>query len=93
MACLGEAALACGSTVGVFARSVLDQVAPALEQSTITQGILRRAGAAVEALTGHGTLELFQESARDAVARISADLRRFADDEPAVVINVASTEP
>jgi myo-inositol-1-phosphate synthase len=47
----------------------------------------------VEALTGHGTLELFQESARDAVARISADLQRFAGGDPAIVINVASTEP
>ena len=89
---LADAAVACGSTVGVFARPVLDAVLNVLEQGPITIGILRRAGAAVEALGG-ATAELFQESARDAVDRISRDLQRFAGDEPAVVVNVASTEP
>lgn len=90
---LGEAALACGSTTAVFARSVLDQVAPELDGSPITQGILRRAGAAVEALTGPERLELFQESARDAVRRIARDMTAAADGGPAVVVNLASTEP
>ena len=90
---LGEAALACGSTVGVFARPVLDAVVPVLDAAPITQGILRRAGAAVEALSGPGRLELFQETAAAAVERISADLQAFAAGEPAVVVNVASTEP
>lgn len=90
---LGEAALSCGSTVGVFARSVLDQVARVLDAAPITQGILRRAGAAVEALSGPDMLELFQESARHAVERISRDLRTFSAGQETVVVNVASTEP
>ena len=90
---MGEAALACGSTVGVFARSVLDEVAAELRGSPITLGILRRAGAAVEALSGPETHGLFRESASDAVERISADLRTFSGGEPTVVVNLASTEP
>jgi myo-inositol-1-phosphate synthase len=90
---LADAALACGSTVGVFARSVLDAVVPVLEEAPITQGILRRAGAAVEALGGHERLELFQESAGDAVERIRRDLQQAAVGGPMVMVNVASTEP
>lgn len=90
---LAEAALSCTSTVSIFSRAVLDSVTPVLEEMPITQGILRRAGAAVEALTGPERLELFQESASDAVQRIQQDLEEFAGDEAAVVINVASTEP
>lgn len=90
---LAEASLSCSSTVSIFSRSVLDEVTPALEEMPITQGILRRAGAAVEALTGPERLELFQETAADAVRRIQEDLEAFADGEKAVVINVASTEP
>lgn len=90
---LGEAALACGSTVGVFARSVLDEVAGELRSSPITVGILRRAGAAVEALSGPETHGLFRESAAGAVDRISGDLRAFSGEEATVVVNVASTEP
>lgn len=90
---LADAALGCSSTLGIFAPAVLDAVTPELEKAPITQGILRRVGAAVEALGGIDTAELFQESARGAVDRISRDLERFAAGEAAVVINVASTEP
>lgn len=90
---IAEAALACGSTVGVFSRNVMDAAVPELESAPITQGILRRAGAAVEALTGSERLELFQEPARTAVDRISRDLQRAAGEGPAVVVNLASTEP
>ena len=88
---MAEAALGCSSTVGVFSGAVLEAVMEELEKAPVTLGILRRAGAAVEALGG--AAELFQESARGAVDRISRDLQRFASGEAAVVINVASTEP
>ncbi|HEX6925231.1 MAG TPA: inositol-3-phosphate synthase [Longimicrobiaceae bacterium] len=90
---VAEAAADSASTRAVFAPSVLEGVLPVLRQAPLTVGILRRAGAAVEALGGAESLELFQESARDAIARVTADLERFADGEQTVVVNVASTEP
>jgi myo-inositol-1-phosphate synthase len=90
---LGDAVRACSAAVGVFAAGVLDAVAPELERVPITRGILRGGGAAVEALARAGAAEHAGETVRDAIRRLTRDLRTFAAGEPTVVVNLASTEP
>jgi myo-inositol-1-phosphate synthase len=78
-------------TVGVFPPPLVEAVAEPLSNVPVTRGILRGGGESVRALAGDEVHA--PESARDAVARIAADLRSFAGGEPAVMVNVASTEP
>ena len=90
---LRDAALGCASTVAVFHPAVLEAVGQELHEMPISYGILRRAGAAVESLTGAEAGDLLRETARDAVNRIASDLRAFSDGDGSVVVNMASTEP
>jgi myo-inositol-1-phosphate synthase len=90
---MADAVLACPSIGTVFSFPVLQQLLPRLEDLPITPGILRGAGEAVRGLADAGVGELLDEGARAAVDRIMRDLRAFAGDEPAVVVNLASTEP
>lgn len=89
---LGQAVLDSPHTRGTFDPRVLERVAEQLRAVPITIGIARGAGLAMEPLLGPGAAELRGERARDAVERISADLEAFAAGEPAVVVNIASTE-
>jgi myo-inositol-1-phosphate synthase len=89
---LAEAARASADAVGVFSPAILDAVAPDLERSRITLGVRRGGGAGVATLDevpDGGT----PEPARAAARRIAVDLLDFSEDEPVVVVNLASTEP
>jgi myo-inositol-1-phosphate synthase len=88
-----EAALECSSTASIFPAPVVSAVADRLASIPITRGILRGGGVAIETLAGSAAVEMVKETARDAVARITADLADFAGEDDAVVVNVASTEP
>ncbi|MBW3629536.1 MAG: inositol-3-phosphate synthase, partial [Gemmatimonadetes bacterium] len=88
-----EAALECSSTAAIFSPQVVAAVADRLKRIPITRGILRGGGIAVETLAGAAAAEMSRETAREAIDRITADLRAFAGDDQAVVVNVASTEP
>jgi myo-inositol-1-phosphate synthase len=91
---LGEAASQCSSTASVFAPYVVETVARRLAETPITRGILRGGGIAIENLAGDAAGEMRKETARDAVDRVTADLRGFAgDDADTVVVNLSSTEP
>jgi myo-inositol-1-phosphate synthase len=90
---LGDAVLECSSSRTVFASPVLEAVARELDHVPVTRGILRGGGVAIEALAGAGASDMLREPARDAIARITADLREFAGDDQAVIVNAASTEP
>lgn len=90
---LADSALACLSAVGSFAAPVLDAVMPELDQIHITPGILRGGGKVVDALAGPEMSADASARARDVVGRLVADLQAFANGEPTVVVNVASTEP
>jgi myo-inositol-1-phosphate synthase len=91
---LGEAALACRSTASTFPAFVVKAVADRLAGVPITRGVLRGGGIAIEALAGDAAAEMRKETAREAVDRVTADLRQFIGDDPeAVVVNLSSTEP
>lgn len=90
---LGEAARANAASVGVFSPALLDILAPELERIPVTRGILRGGGAAIEALADEDTVRGAAEPVRTAARRIAAELLDFADDGPAVVVNLASVEP
>jgi myo-inositol-1-phosphate synthase len=90
---LGAAARECPAAMAIFPPHVVSAVAERLEAIPVTRGILRGGGAAVEALAGTSIAHMTGETARDAIARITDDLRAFAGEGPAVVINAASTEP
>ncbi len=79
------------AAVGAFPTAVVEAVMPELERISITRGTLRGGGRAVEALA-EGEPDL-SESAREAIDRITSDLQGFAAGAPAVVVNLASTEP
>ena len=79
--------------VGCFPVALIDAVMPALERITITRGILRGGGPAVDALARDQRVASAAGNARDALSRILADLERFANGAPTVVVNLASTEP
>lgn len=64
-----------------------------LSSVPITRGVLRGGGGVIEALAGTLAPEMVRETAREAVERITADLRAFLGDGEGVVVNVASTEP
>lgn len=89
---LADSARASLAAVGSFPASVVDAVFPELERVQIAPGVLRGGGKAVEALAHPGT-ELRGASAREHIDRLVAELRRFGDGEPLVVVNLASTEP
>ena len=90
---MAEAVLACSSTTTVFPAPVVERVAERLAGVPITRGILRGGGVAVDALAGTEAAEMAREPVRDAVDRVTAELREFARGDEAVVVNVASTEP
>jgi myo-inositol-1-phosphate synthase len=90
---LAEAARANAGMVGVFPPAVLDAVAPDLQRGRITRGMQRGGGAAVAALDEESMNARPTEAARPAADRIAQDLVDFAVGEPAVVVNLASTEP
>lgn len=90
---LAESAPAALASVDCFPASVIEALRSDLETFHVTRGILRGSGRAVEALAGVGAADDARERARAAVARITADLRAFAGGEPAVVVNLSSTEP
>jgi myo-inositol-1-phosphate synthase len=79
--------------VGVFPVAMIDALMPDLEQIRITRGILRGGGPAIDALAGDQRAAGAAGSAREVVQRIVDDIRAFADGQPTVVVNLASTEP
>jgi myo-inositol-1-phosphate synthase len=90
---LAESAVQCMAAVGAFPAAVLDAVMPDLEQILLTRGILRGGGRAVDALAGSAGGEKPRGTAREKVGRVIADLQSFAGEAPAIVVNLASTEP
>jgi myo-inositol-1-phosphate synthase len=86
-----EAVSEAASSVEVFSKPVLEALAPELRAVPVTRGILRGGGEAVRVLAEgeeHGA-----ETVREAVARITRDLRAFTAGEAAAVVNCSSTEP
>jgi myo-inositol-1-phosphate synthase len=79
--------------VGTFPVAMIDALMPDLERIAITRGVLRGGGAAIDALAGDQRAATASGTAREVLDRIVADIRRFADGEPTVVVNLASTEP
>ena len=90
---LAESAKEVLAGVGTFPVAMIDAMRPEFERIAVTRGIVRGGGPAIDALAGSHLAAGAAGSARDAVARILADLRAFAGDEPTVVVNLASTEP
>jgi myo-inositol-1-phosphate synthase len=79
--------------VGTFPVAMIDALMPELERITITRGVLRGGGAAIDALAGDQRVATASGTARQVVDRIVADIRDFSRGEPTVVVNLASTEP
>ena len=90
---LAESAHATLAGVGSFPVAMIDSLRPDLERITITRGVLRGGGAAIDALAGDQRAATASGTAREAIDRIVADIRAFAQGEPTVVVNLASTEP
>ena len=90
---LAEAVMGCSATSAIFQHAVLQAVDKRLEGVPLTRGILRGGGAAIERLAGVDAAAMAGETAREAVARVSADLGTFLGGEAGVVVNIASTEP
>ena len=90
---LAETAHAALAGVGSFPVSMIDALRPDLERIRITRGVLRGGGAAIDALAGDERAATASGSARESVDRLVADIRAFAQGEPTVVVNLASTEP
>ena len=90
---LARSAHATLAGVGTFPVAMIDALMPDLERITITRGILRGGGAAIDALAGEQRAATASGSARQAIDRLVADIRAFARGEPTVVVNVTSTEP
>jgi myo-inositol-1-phosphate synthase len=86
---LADSVRASMAVVGVFPPAVLDALAPALEEVPVTRGIVRdAAGTRVGPDAAGGAARL-----REAIERVAGDIADFAAGEPAVVVNLASTEP
>lgn len=82
----------------VFSQSLLDDVAPILEEldSNIRPGTLINVGETIHSLAGSKAKKNVGESPRTAIERISADLNCFRDArrlDHVIVMNLASTEP
>ena len=93
---LADSAPGAIASIGSFPERVVDALLPELAAIPVTRGILRGGGRGVAALAGDEPLAELRElqgSARDAIARVGADLRAFAAGAPALVVNLASTEP
>jgi myo-inositol-1-phosphate synthase len=90
---LAESAHAALAGVGVFPVAMIDALQPDLERIAITRGVLRGGGAAIDALAGDERAATASGTARETIDRIVADIRAFAQGEPTVVVNLASTEP
>ena len=90
---LSESAHAVLAGVGIFPAATIDALTPELDRISVTRGILRGGGAAIDALAGDERGATASGSAREAVDRLVADIRAFSKGEPTVVVNLASTEP
>ncbi|PYP75845.1 MAG: myo-inositol-1-phosphate synthase [Gemmatimonadetes bacterium] len=90
---LAQSAHAALAGVGTFPVAMIDALMPDLERIAITRGVLRGGGAAIDALAGDQRAATASGTAREVVDRLVTDIRAFAQDEPTVVVNLASTEP
>ncbi|HEU4722533.1 MAG TPA: inositol-3-phosphate synthase [Gemmatimonadaceae bacterium] len=90
---LAQSAHATLAGVGVFPAATIDALLPDLERIVITRGVLRGGGDAIDALAGDQRATTASGSAREVLDRLVADIRAFAQGEPTVVVNLASTEP
>jgi len=90
---LAESAHATLAGVESFPMAMIDALRPDLERITITRGVLRGGGPAIDALAGDQRGAGAAGSAREMLARLVADIRAFARGEPTVVVNLTSTEP
>jgi Myo-inositol-1-phosphate synthase len=79
--------------VGCFPPPMIESLMPDLQKVNITRGILRGGGPAIDALAHAERAATAAGTARAAVERIASDIRTFANGEPTVVVNLASTEP
>jgi myo-inositol-1-phosphate synthase len=90
---LADSARSCLAGVDAFSEPLLDRIMPELEKVRITRGILRGGGRVVEELAGRDGPGQERRTARSKVDQLIHDLNSFADGSPAVVVNLASTEP
>ena len=90
---LADSAHATLAGVESFPVATIDALRPDLERITITRGVLRGGGPAIDALAGDQRVAGAAGTARETLARLVADIRAFAQGEPTVVVNLASTEP
>ena len=90
---LAQTAPAVLAGVGIFPAATIDALLPDLERISITRGVLRGGGAAIDALAGDQRSATASGSAREVLERLVADIHAFAGGEPTVVVNLASTEP
>ena len=90
---LAESAKDILAGVGTFPVAMIDAMRPDLEKINVTRGILRGGGPAIDALAGAELAEGTAGTAREALSRITSDLRAFSGGAPTVVVNLASTEP
>ena len=90
---LGETAREALAGVGSFSGAMIDTLMPDLERISITRGVLRGGGPAIEKLAGTHRAAGLAGTARTIADRIIADIRAFAGGQPCVVVNLASTEP
>ena len=79
--------------VGSFPAAMIDALMSAFAGITITRGVLRGGGPAIDALAGDERAAGAAGTAREIVDRLILDIRAFAGDQPTVVVNLASTEP
>lgn len=90
---LAESVHATLDGAGSFPVAMIDALMPDLAGITITRGVLRGGGPAIDALAGDQRAASAVGTARAVVDRLVADIRAFAQGEPTVVVNLASTEP
>ena len=90
---LAQSAPAALAGVGILPAATIDTLLPDLERIRITRGVLRGGGATIDALAGDQRGATASGTAREVLDRLVADIRAFAQGEPTVVVNLASTEP
>jgi myo-inositol-1-phosphate synthase len=81
------------ASVGAFPPQLVDTILPELEKVRISAGLLRGGGPAVQGLDAEASAAENGANTRDKLDALVDELTAFASGDPAVMVNLASTEP